>query len=250
MSIYIRCTVSTPHLLSASHPILAPREMMTSPLPFRRPRLMGEFTRALDVRNRNPPSKQERGARTGFFPLSHRHSPSASSYPRTSNKPTLVRSRNASTGGQVATLFYDDEGAAAYLAPSAVRQRRRYTVPSFSQALPSTSGSKFDSPKIPEQTHPYTGCCPAPHKITIPKSRPGDGRYLLLFQSWLCQTGRLAGTERNGSETAKTREDLWRSGDWHRASRHPKTNNSGARTTSKSIYFHQFCRLHWRQSRR
>lgn len=72
-TICIRYTVSTPHLLSASHPILAPREMMTSPLPFRRPRLMGEFTRALDVRNRNPPSKQERGARTGFFPYSHRH---------------------------------------------------------------------------------------------------------------------------------------------------------------------------------
>jgi hypothetical protein len=215
MSIYIRCTVSTPHLLSASHPILPPREMMTSPLPFRRPRLMGDFTRALDVRNGNPPSNQERGARTGFFPLSHRHSPSASSYPRTSNKPTLVRSRNASTGGQIATLFYDDEGAAAYLAPSAVRQRRRYTVPSFSQALHHFELKVWSSKNI-RMKSPVHGMLSCATQTCDSGSRPGEGRYLLLFQRWLCQTERLASAQRKGSGTSKTREELSQSAFVHR----------------------------------
>lgn len=67
----VYCFDATSSLRISPNP--TPREMMTSRFPFRRPRLMGEFTRALDVRNRNPPSKQERGARTGFFPYSHRH---------------------------------------------------------------------------------------------------------------------------------------------------------------------------------
>lgn len=67
------CFSATPSLRIS--PDFVPREMMTSPsLPSLSPSpIDGEFTRALDLRNRNSPSKQERGARTGFFPYSHRH---------------------------------------------------------------------------------------------------------------------------------------------------------------------------------
>lgn len=84
-------------------------------------------------------------------------------------------------------------------------------------------------------------------------SRPGEGRYLLLFQRWLCQTERLAGAERNGSETARTREHLAQSAFVHRGILTETNICVGRkRTISKSIHPHprHYHRLHRRHSRR